>query len=91
MLSNAVYSVLSPEGFASILWKEKGRVREACEVMKMTAYDMLDSGVVDEVIEEPGSGIKNDAAEINKLIVWSSMASLTAAHIWRRICFNTMA
>ena len=50
MLSNAVYSVLSPEGFASILWKEKGRVREACEVMKMTAYDMLDSGVVDEVI-----------------------------------------
>ena len=53
MLENAVYSVLSPEGFASILWKDAGRVAEACEVMKITAQDLRKLGVVDEVIPEP--------------------------------------
>lgn len=53
MLENAVYSVLSPEGFASILWKDAGRVAEACEVMKITARDLKKLGVVDEVIPEP--------------------------------------
>ena len=53
LLENAVYSVLSPEGFASILWKDAGRVAEACEVMKITARDLRKLGVVDEVIPEP--------------------------------------
>ncbi len=52
MLENAVYSVLSPEGFASILWKDvKGeRIEEACEVMKMTAEDLYHYGIIDEII-----------------------------------------
>ena len=53
MLENAVYSVLSPEGFASILWKDSSRVEEACEVMKLTAADLLELGVIDEIIPEP--------------------------------------
>ena len=53
MLENAVYSVLSPEGFASILWKDASRVAEACEVMKITAADLKEMGVIDEIIPEP--------------------------------------
>ena len=56
MLENAVYSVLSPEGFASILWKDASRADEACEVMKLTAADLLELGVVDGVIPEPAGG-----------------------------------
>ena len=52
MQRNAVYSVLSPEGFASILWKDAKRAPEAAEVMKMTAADCLHLGVVDAVLDE---------------------------------------
>ena len=50
MLENAVYSVLSPEGFAAILWKDAARSSEAAEAMKLTARDLKTLGVVDEVI-----------------------------------------
>ena len=60
MLENAVYSVLSPEGFASILWKDAGRHEEACEVMKLTARDLQQAGVADEVIPEPLGGAQLD-------------------------------
>ena len=60
MLENAVYSVLSPEGFASILWKDASRSAEACEVMKLTAADLLELGVVDAVIPEPEGGAHMD-------------------------------
>ena len=53
MLENAVYSVLSPEGFASILWKDSGRAREAAEVMKLTAQDLKELGVIEKIIPEP--------------------------------------
>lgn len=53
MLENAVYSVLSPEGFASILWKDSARVKEAAEVMKMTANDLYKLKVIDKIIKEP--------------------------------------
>ena len=56
MLENAVYSVLSPEGFASILWKDASRSAEACDVMKLTAADLLELGVIDGVIPEPEGG-----------------------------------
>lgn len=60
MLEYAVYSVLSPEGFASILWKDSGRHAEACDIMKLTADDIRDAGVCDEVIPEPlGGGQEN--------------------------------
>jgi len=57
MLENAVYSILSPEGFSSILWKDPSRVKEACEVMRLTAYDLYEDGFVDEVIPEPEEGL----------------------------------
>ena len=53
MLENAVYSVLSPEGFASILWKDSKRASEAAEVMKLTAGDLKHLGIIEQVIPEP--------------------------------------
>ena len=60
MLENAVYSVLSPEGFAAILWKDSSRSDEACDVMKLTAADLLELGVIDAVIPEPAQGAHTD-------------------------------
>ena len=57
MLENAVYSVLSPEGFASILWSDSSRRDEAAEAMKLTAQDLLDFGVIDGIISERGVGL----------------------------------
>ncbi len=54
MMENATYSVLSPEGFASILWKDGKRAKEAAEVMKITAQDLLHLNVVEKVIPEYG-------------------------------------
>lgn len=53
MLENSVYSILSPEGYASILWKDSKRAAEAASVMRMTATDLKDMGVVERVFEEP--------------------------------------
>ena len=52
MLENAIYSVLSPEGFASILWHDSARRDEAAEVMKLTAEDLYKFGVIDGIIKE---------------------------------------
>lgn len=52
MLENAVYSILSPEGFASILWKDAKRAPEACDCMKLTAQDLKGYGLIDGIIEE---------------------------------------
>lgn len=60
MLENAVYSILSPEGFASILWKDEKRVQEAAEVMKLTANDLYEKGIVDYIVKEPLGGVQND-------------------------------
>ncbi len=56
MLSNSVYSVISPEGCASILWKDAAKMREAAEALHLTAQDMFKLGVADEVIDEPSGG-----------------------------------
>ena len=56
MLENAVYAILSPEGFASILWKDSSRHEEACDLMKLTAPDLLRLGVIDDIIPEPEGG-----------------------------------
>lgn len=56
MLENAIYSVLSPEGFASILWKDSSRSAEACDVMKLTAQDLEQLGIIDGIIPEPAEG-----------------------------------
>lgn len=60
MLENAVYSVISPRGFASILWKDASREKEASELLKMTAQDLVNLGVADEIIDEPAGGAQNN-------------------------------
>lgn len=64
MLENAVYSILSPEGYASILWKDSTRAEEAAEKMKLTAKDLLDLGVIDELIKEPNGNAKTDVEKM---------------------------
>lgn len=64
MLENAVYSVLSPEGFSAILWKDSGRSGEAAELMRLTARDLKELGVADEIIPEPPGGAHENPAAI---------------------------
>lgn len=66
MLENAVYSILSPEGYASILWKDSSRAEEAAEKMKLTAKDLLDLGVIDEVLKEPNGNAKSDVEKMSQ-------------------------
>ncbi len=68
MLENAVYSVLSPEGFASILWKDSSRAPEACDLMKLTADDLYNFGVIDGIIKEPLGGIHHNPEVVYKEI-----------------------
>ena len=56
MLEHAIYSVISPEGCASILWRSGEQAKEAAEAMKLTAQDMLKLGVIDTIVEEPLGG-----------------------------------
>lgn len=58
MFENAIYSVLSPEGFSSILFKDKVPVSEVSEVMKLTSKDLFEYGIADEIIKEPLGGIR---------------------------------
>ncbi|HEY0512580.1 MAG TPA: acetyl-CoA carboxylase carboxyltransferase subunit alpha [Thermoanaerobaculia bacterium] len=60
ILEYGTYSVISPEGCAAILWKDQDRKNEAAEAMKLTAPDLLDLGVVDEIIPEPPGGAHTD-------------------------------
>ena len=59
MLENSIYAVLSPEGFASILWKDGSRAMEAAELMKITSFELLDMKIVDKVISEVGLSSKD--------------------------------
>ena len=56
MLEHAIYSILSPEGFASILWKDESRAAEAAAVMELTAADLKRKGIIDTIISEPQGG-----------------------------------
>ncbi|MBU3820145.1 MAG: acetyl-CoA carboxylase carboxyltransferase subunit alpha [Candidatus Faecalibacterium intestinavium] len=79
MLENAVYSVLSPEGFASILWKDASRHGEACDVMKLTAQDLYQFGVIEEIVPEPLGGAQTDPKALYthlELALERSLASL---------------
>ena len=60
MMENAVFSVISPRGFASILWKDASREKEAAGLLRMTAADLLEFGVADWIIPEPGGGAHNN-------------------------------
>ena len=64
MLENSIYAVLSPEGFASILWKDGRRAMEAAELMKITSHELLEMEVVDKVISERGLSAKELLARV---------------------------
>src|SRR2546423_5214089 len=63
MLENAIYSVISPEGCAAILWKDSSQAARAAEGLKLTAQDLLSEGIVDQVIAEPKGGAQNSYDE----------------------------
>ncbi len=60
MLEHAIYSVISPEGAASILWKDSGKAQDAAKSMKITAKDLKNFGIIDEIIAEPVGGAHRD-------------------------------
>ena len=60
MLEHSVYSVISPEGCASILWRDAGRAPEAAQAMRITAVDLKELGIVDEIVPEPPGGAHSD-------------------------------
>ena len=60
MMENAIYSVISPEGCAAILWRSRDRASDAAEALKLTAADLADSGIIDEVVPEPPGGAHLD-------------------------------
>ncbi|MBB6630308.1 acetyl-CoA carboxylase carboxyltransferase subunit alpha [Clostridium algidicarnis] len=66
MLQHSIYSILSPEGFASILWKDPSRAREAAEVMKITAEDLKGFGIIDKIIKEPLGGAHKDIDKMSQ-------------------------
>ena len=63
MLEHSIYSVISPEGCASILWKDSEKMREAAEALRLTAQDLLRLGVIDRIIKEPVGGAQRAPAE----------------------------
>ncbi|MDU4442520.1 MAG: acetyl-CoA carboxylase carboxyl transferase subunit alpha, partial [Streptococcus mitis] len=66
MLENSIYAILSPEGFASILWKDGTRAMEAAELMKITSHELLEMDVVDKVISEGGLSSKELIKSVKK-------------------------
>jgi acetyl-CoA carboxylase carboxyl transferase subunit alpha len=68
MLDNSVYSVISPEGCASITWRDSGKAEQAAEALKMTAQDLKALGIVDQIVPEPPGGAHTDHGEAARLL-----------------------
>lgn len=68
MLENAIYSILSPEGFASILYKDASKSKQAAENMKITAKDLKELEIIDTIIKEPVGGADKDCTKVSKTI-----------------------
>lgn len=78
MLQNAVYSVISPEGCASILWRDGTKAALAAETLKITAESLKSLGVIDEIIPEPAGGAHTDAAAAVAAVKKAVLANLAA-------------
>jgi acetyl-CoA carboxylase carboxyl transferase subunit alpha len=76
MLENSIYSVISPEGCASILWRDPSKSLQAAEAMKLTAKDLLELGIIDEVIREPLGGAHRDRETMAQEIKYSIIKNL---------------
>ncbi len=68
MLENSIYSVISPEGCAAILWKDSGQAARAAEELRLTAKELHEEGIVDQVIDEPKGGAQNSYDEAARLL-----------------------
>jgi len=80
MLENCWYSVISPEGCAAILWRDNAKASQAAEVMKLTAPDLLELGIIDKIVKEPPGGAHwdhDEAAKILKKHLLDEIARLT--------------
>jgi acetyl-CoA carboxylase carboxyl transferase subunit alpha len=78
MLSNAVYSVISPEGCASILWRDGSKASEAANALKITAKSLLQLKIIDEIIPEPVGGAHRDVASTMKATKKTLLKYLTS-------------
>lgn len=85
MLENAIYSVISPEGCAAILWKDSTKAPLAAAELKLTARDLLELGLVDQLIQEPDDGahtyLEKTASEIDSAIQ-------SKLHLMKNMSFN---
>jgi acetyl-CoA carboxylase carboxyl transferase subunit alpha len=77
MMENAIYSVISPEGCASILWRDAGQAESAAAALKLTASDLLKLGLVDQVVVEPPGGAHSDHKEAAQILGDSLSRSLS--------------
>ncbi len=77
MLENAIYSILSPEGYSSILWKDSSRYKEAAEKMKITAKDLYELKVIDKIIKEPTEYTEENFEKIIKSLKKEIKSSIT--------------
>ena len=68
MLENSIYSILSPEGFATILWKDSSKAKEAADVMRLTAEDLYRMGIVEEVLAEPSPYTMENLKEVTRVL-----------------------
>jgi len=68
MLQYSIYSVASPEACASIVWRDNSKAQEAAEAMKLDAKNLLDFGLIDNIIDEPLGGAHRDAKKTSSLI-----------------------
>jgi len=78
MMENSIYSVISPEGCAAILWKSQDYAQEAAEAMKLTASDSLGNGIIDEIIPEPLGG-----AHLDPELAAKSLGEAVQVHLER--------
>jgi acetyl-CoA carboxylase carboxyl transferase subunit alpha len=78
MQEYAIYSVIPPEGCAAILWRDAGKKVEAAEALKLTAPDLLDGGLIDEIVREPSGGAHNNPAAAATLLDEAVTRSLEA-------------
>jgi acetyl-CoA carboxylase carboxyl transferase subunit alpha len=90
MLEHSIYSVISPEGCAAILWDSNAKAPDAADAMKITSKDLLDLGVIDEIVPEPIGGAHRDppraAQQIDQAILrhLDQLVALPAEELLRR-------
>ncbi|MBA2340344.1 MAG: acetyl-CoA carboxylase carboxyltransferase subunit alpha [Pyrinomonadaceae bacterium] len=84
MLENAVYSVISPEGCAAILWKDAAQAERAANCLRLTAHDLKQLGIIDVIVPEPKGGAHNNAEEALRLLDGALKENLESAMLMQR-------